>query len=385
MSNHKSDSGYNSITRGAFWASIAFYGLIALEFFYMVSPFAAYIYGVYGPGLEWLNQSGITRWLIGFFMPHIARETSSFFITWHETIGALFLVAGLAGFLTGAYQIYMSKLKRKGAVVGGVYRTIRHPQYLALMIASFGMLLIWPRYLVVFGFVTICFAYYLLARMEERICRQKFPGYAEYCEKTGMFLPHRFERTLFRFNLPSGQIKRAFSLAVFYLVSLLIAFGLARGIHIHSINSLYTYTTGKEVYLSIGRLSPETIENLAAIAASDPEVHERLREYSEETERFINYVMPVDIYVSEIPMYIPDGARTGHRLPSRENQGRYKIVYTIAEFGRDRTSSGLNILRHAVNKSAVIEVWLDRNRQSIERIIDPQRMDVYHGMPVPVF
>jgi hypothetical protein len=39
-------------TRSAFWASAAFYGLIAFEFFYMFSPFAVYLYGVYGPGLK---------------------------------------------------------------------------------------------------------------------------------------------------------------------------------------------------------------------------------------------------------------------------------------------------------------------------------------------
>lgn len=37
--------------RRALWASSVFYVLIAFEFFYMASPFAAYFYAVYGPGL----------------------------------------------------------------------------------------------------------------------------------------------------------------------------------------------------------------------------------------------------------------------------------------------------------------------------------------------
>ncbi|MCC5906853.1 MAG: hypothetical protein JJU13_11630 [Balneolaceae bacterium] len=73
-----------------------------------------------------------------------------------------------------AVRIYWNKLKKRGAVTDGIYRHIRHPQYLALMIASFGMVLIWPRYLVLFGFITVCFAYYFLARMEEKICEDKF-------------------------------------------------------------------------------------------------------------------------------------------------------------------------------------------------------------------
>jgi len=41
-------------------ASGAFYLLIAFEFFYMASPFAAYFYAVYGPGLDGLQAWGLS-------------------------------------------------------------------------------------------------------------------------------------------------------------------------------------------------------------------------------------------------------------------------------------------------------------------------------------
>ena len=82
----------------------AFYILIAFEFLYMASPFAAYFYGVYGPGLDWLQGSGATSWLIQFFMPHLVEETTSFAIDFHETVGSLLFVGGLAAFAaTGKY------------------------------------------------------------------------------------------------------------------------------------------------------------------------------------------------------------------------------------------------------------------------------------------
>ena len=192
-----------NVTRSAFWASILFYGFIAFELFYMFSPFAAYIYSIYGPGLEVLNLSGSTSWLISFFMPHIARETQSVFITWHEVLGMTLFLGGFVAFLFGAAQIYWNKLMKRGAVFSGVYHYIRHPQYLTLMISSFGMVLVWPRYLVLFGFITICFAYFFLARIEERKCRQKFAGYEDYCSQTGMFLPLAVEQ-LFHY-LPRPQ------------------------------------------------------------------------------------------------------------------------------------------------------------------------------------
>ena len=63
--------------RRALFASGAFYALVAFEFFYMASPFGAYLYAVYGPGLDWLEASGSTSWLIQFFLPHLVEETSS--------------------------------------------------------------------------------------------------------------------------------------------------------------------------------------------------------------------------------------------------------------------------------------------------------------------
>lgn len=123
MEQEKNNSTKN-VTRSAFWASILFYGLIAFEFFYMFNHFAAYIYSIYRQGLDTLNLSGSTSWLISFFMPHIARETQSVFITWHEMIGMALFLGGFAAFLIGAAQIYWSKLKNSGAVFGGIYNRI---------------------------------------------------------------------------------------------------------------------------------------------------------------------------------------------------------------------------------------------------------------------
>ena len=90
--------------RRALWASSVFYVLIAFEFFYMASPFAAYLYSVYGPGLDWLQASGTTSWMIQFFMPHFVEETRSVLIDVHEFIGAVLLIGGTFGFAISAIQ-----------------------------------------------------------------------------------------------------------------------------------------------------------------------------------------------------------------------------------------------------------------------------------------
>lgn len=378
----------NKTRRGIFWASIGFYALVAFEFFYMFSPFAVYFYGVYGPGLEMLNLSQSTSWLIRFFMPHIVRETQSFWINWHEIMGGIFFAGGIAGFAIGAVQIYWSKLTRKTeAVSGGIYQWIRHPQYLALMISSWGMVLLWPRYLVLFGFITVCFAYFFLARTEEKICREKFPGYDEYCAKTGMFLPLKTERLFQNIPWPKKRIWKIAATISLYIILLFVSLGTANVIHRQSIQSLYTYsdTEEQEVYVSLGRFESNKIARLAEIVESNEEVKDRLSDYRGNHTKLINYVMPTDLLVSEVPMFIPEGRAPSHQSPSGLEQSRYKIIYTVAEFGRQKPINDRDILLHAVNKSSILEVWINRETDEVEKILNPIEDQYYNGMPVPVF
>lgn len=176
------------------WAASAFYALIAFEFFYMASPFAAYFYSVYGPGMDWLQGLPIADWTLWFILPHLVEDTRSVLLNYVELLGLILLFGGLLAFAVGVFQVYRAKLKKAGAVTGGVYRYIRHPQYSALIMASLGMFLVWPRFLVLFSTACVILAYVLLARSEERQCLRSFPQYAGYMARTGMFWPRVLKR-----------------------------------------------------------------------------------------------------------------------------------------------------------------------------------------------
>ena len=366
--------------RRALWASGAFYALIAFEFFYMASPFAAYFYGVYGPGLDWLEGSETTSWLIRFFMPHLVEETTSWPVDVHEWAGRVLFLGGLAGFAIGAVQVYGAKLRGKGAVTGGVYRHIRHPQYLALIVASIGMMLLWPRYLVVVATVTVIFAYIGLARAEERLCRARFPGYAGYAARTGMFLPPRFS---LRFAPPAGE-SRAARLAFWGLAySAALGFGLlvASGIRAHAIGSLYVHEAPEGVYLSVVRIADEDLAAIAEIARAAPAAEAAL---SGRTQ-LIAYVLPRAMYVSEIPMVLPPGAKFAHRIPPGRDPARYKIVFTQAVFGDSGGHSGRDIIRRAVNKKPLAEIHVDFGARKATATFPPPAKPFYGNRQVPVF
>jgi protein-S-isoprenylcysteine O-methyltransferase Ste14 len=371
-------------TRGVSWTSAAFYLLVAFEFFYMVSPFAAYLYAVYGPGLDWLAGNAAANWLICFFLPHVVARTTSPLVNAAAIVGSVLFVVGIVAFLVGAVQIYSSKLLRKGSVQGGVYRWIRHPQYLALLTASLGMVLVWPRFLVLFGFVTVVFAYVALARAEERACARQFPDYEAYMERTGMFVPYPLESPFRR--LPRAR-SVGFRIALWvssYVVALGVTALIGLAAQSHAVNSLYAHYTEDAAYISVGPLSEAQIVELAGIATREPRVATAVDEAGEGA-RFINYILPTEMYVSEIPMHLPEDAATGHTFPEDHDPSSYKIVFTEAEFGPGAPPSSVAIVTEALNKWPVVEAWIDLAAGSVVRVFPPPPDAFYDGMPVPIF
>lgn len=370
--------------KGASRASTAFYLLVAFEFFYMVSPFAAYLYAVYGPGLDWLSDVPGASRAVSFFLPHVVAHTTSPLVNAAEIIGGVFFAAGVGAFAIGAVQVYVSKLRRKGSVQRGAYRWIRHPQYLALMVASFGMVLVWPRFLVLFGFVTVAFVYVALARAEERVCLRQFPEYAAYRARTGMFLPRPLEAPFRLLPRPRRRALRVGLWALCYLAAMGAATFAARAVQSHAVGSLYAYYTEAAAYVSVGAMPEAQIAELAEVAMRDARVAAALRDAGE-AERFINYVLPTEMYVSEIPMHLPEGVTTGHTFPRDHDPDRYKIVFTKADFGPGPAPASTTILEEALNKSPVVEAWIDRATEQVVRVFPPPADPLYDGMPVPLF
>lgn len=363
-----------------FWTAFAFYALIAFEFFYMASPFAAYFYSVYGPGMDWLQALPVADWTLWFFLPHLVEDTRSSLINIAEAFGVLLFFGGLAGFAIGAFQVYRSKLRGTGAVTGGIYHNIRHPQYAALIIASLGMLLVWPRFLVLFSTACVILAYVLLARAEERQCLRQFPDYGAYMVKTGMFFPGILPKSSASGTVPS--IGRTTVVLSVFCISIVLATLVAFGIRSAAISSLYTVETDTGVFLSVAKIDQQDLSTLAEVALADADVKNAINTANADG-RVLAYVLPTQMYVSEIPMDLPPGETFGHSVPRDADPARWKVVLTKAEFGAG--SEGTDIIREAINKVALIEVHIDLSSRDIERRLAPPKDAFYNGRQVPIF
>ena len=381
---HAEKPGSTAPARSLFWASAAFYVLIAFEFFYMASPFAAYFYAVYGPGMDGLQSFGLADWTLWFFLPHIVEDTRSPLIDHAETLGLVLFLGGLVAFVVGAVQVYRAKLTGRGAVTGGLYRAVRHPQYTALILASLGMLLLWPRFLVLFATVAMVFAYVALARVEEAACAARFPGYAAYRERTGMFVPRSWTAWAPHPRLRlETRWQRALAWAAAFVLVASLATAAAFGVRQLTVSSLHTLRTEEATYLSVAEIGGGDLARVAGVAEGSPAVRAVLDVLPGDAA-VIAYVLPTEMYVSEVPMHLPPGERFGHAVPRDRDPARWKVVFARAEFAEAGRPAGA-VLARAVNKHPLVEAHVDLAAGAVEATHPPPDTAYYSGRQVPVF
>ena len=75
-------------------------------------------------------------------------------------------------------------------VTDSIYRYVRHPQYLGLIVITVGLLIQWPTIITLAMWPVLVLMYYRLAKKEEKEAGEAFgERYEEYKRNTPMFLP----------------------------------------------------------------------------------------------------------------------------------------------------------------------------------------------------
>lgn len=360
------------------------YTLIVLEILFMVSPFAAYYYSIYATPLNALQNSPHTAWLTMYLLPHFSY-TDSWLANGLILLSWPLILLGIVLFVVGFCQIYWSKFTGKGAVEKGLYRHIRHPQYVALAIIGLGTSLYWSRFIVVIAFVSMLCIYVFLARIEESICLQKFgEPYREYMNRTGMFLPRSLEERWHGLHLQlprSPWPKSAVAIGIYALV-LALTIGAAQWLRGHVIDSLLVDDGDARATVFLAPLSPRTREAVMDLIDDG------------ELPGSIAYVAPSSWRIPELGFAGTAGERehagirellhpTTHGNPLSFDEDRVTVLLADASMARGN-AQGLDRLKQALNVQPIEFVELDT---AAGAVIDrrPAAEGYWAGIPVPTF
>jgi protein-S-isoprenylcysteine O-methyltransferase Ste14 len=256
-----------------FGGIILLYFIIELEVLIMISPFAAFFYAAFNPFLLFLAKWPTTRWLADFFLPHMVLPPGLLLKT-VRVAGSVLFVGGAVGFLLCAGQVYFKKLARRGPAVGGLYRWIRHPQYVTLALTGLGLAILWPRFLTIVLWTVMVGLYYLLARDEERRMVTHFgDSYLNYMARTGMFVPRTVEQAVGKMPFPRSAALRA---SVGFALIAALAVGGAFALRAYTVAHLPLWSSGRVVALSVLPGDTVMLEHRMADLLELPEVKDRL-------------------------------------------------------------------------------------------------------------
>lgn len=274
-------------------AVILFYLAIAFEVIVMITPFTVYFYSLYAPILNRLEANPWTSWLTAFFLPHITY-TGDPLLTALAYLGPVLLGTGLAIFFVCAFRVYSAELLRLGVVSRGLYRCIRHPQYLGLAIAGLGLLLYWPRFIILVFYLSMLFIYHLLARNEEgRMLRRYGEGYRRYMDRVPMFLPGNLGGWLFE-KLAGRIERRGLALSLLYGIVLVGGVGSAFLLRGYAERQVPILFNNDLVVVSLTPGNAEGMGRMIETAMKSPEVAARLATFHPEGHTLVAYILPQD-------------------------------------------------------------------------------------------
>jgi len=347
------------------WAIVA-YCLIGIEIIIMISPFALYFYSVYGPVLQALAASPLTSWSTEFFLPHLVFPDDPLIRA--ISLLQVLMVVGLLLFALAAISLYYGRFTGKGVVARSFYGKVRHPQYLFLAISGFGLMLYWPRFIILIMYITMLFVYYVLARNEEWRMQQEQPeAYENYMAQTPMFLPGEPGGRLYR--LLFGRIQpKWLGIVVAYCLTVTLAVLLAFALRSHTVRTLpMVRAADSRLIVSVFPRPSQEIQAVYQAALGSAQVREALQG----KEANAVYLLPGDFFLNAL-LTEEDRRFSDHML---------ERFPEILEWHQHRFSGGLGrFFRIFYN---YVRTWgsVETNYE-VERLIF-MRVDDVSGRPVP--
>jgi protein-S-isoprenylcysteine O-methyltransferase Ste14 len=369
----------------------------------MISPFAAYFYSFYSPIIDYLYNSRYTNWMTEFFLPHFVFFKNPLM----QIVGIIQMLTFFSGiflFLYAAIPLYWAKFRRKGIVTRGIYYKLRHPQYLGLGIAGFGLLLYWPRFLILILYVSMLFVYYLLARNEEqRMINQYGESYQEYMKRVPMFLPKNIGGKIYTSLLGSIGSK-TIGIIILYFSILCLSIGLAFTLRSFSINKVpFIQMDGFSIISVLPEQKADVIQMFDLLKRDD-----RLKNLLTDKRPNLAYIMPSDFFLMAIvtdmerlyPIEFerPRGGNTLIRFVKiflnytkmqlgiyEDSHGLRRIIFISVKDRDGKVLEGKSIFSPGSRRFPLFLIDFDMDKKEIISIQELKPRHKWGDTPMPIF
>jgi len=232
-------------------------------------------------------------------------------------------------------------------------------------------------------FISLLFVYYLLARAEENECARKFgDSYLKYKKSTFMFFPVKI--TFIKY-IPAKRWQRISMLSGLFIIVIISAVQIADFFKQKSIDALYLkYHDETGIFLSVFEKNDRQFSQIIDLVNPTNIHYSKSANY--EQESFINYILPEDMYISEIPMYKPEDA-PNHIFSHQYSVQNLKVIVTKAKLKEEIENQDYkSILLNALSLNPIAEIHIDLFKMKISETRPLTQKNIrYKNIPEPIF
>lgn len=187
-------------------------------------------------------------------------------------------------------------------------------------------------------------------------------------------------------SLSTSGPKKFTAFLVIYGMILASALAIAFALRNYSLSKIATSSSANSVTIAAAFMKGTDLEQILAIALKNQEVQERLdMAGSGKPETYLNYVVPLEWYLPDIPVEnIPTGFR-GHHQPDDYDRDLYKVLITREKLRTGKPLTGLNIIKNTYGRDPVVLVKVNKARGEVIGIETPPPHVRWGDIPTPLF
>lgn len=166
-------------------------------------------------------------------------------------------------------------------------------------------------------------------------------------------------------------------------MTLNISFAVATSLKAYSIENLYSYESDG-YWLSIFKMEETQFSVIRSILENNPKIVSLMLSKAGDKKDLINYVVPAEMYISEIPMVEPANFSC-HELPENYNPNLIKVIVTQGVYKNKHHLRGARLLEKVRILKPILEVHLDIGSHKVLKLIKLPDEPRYQNIPEPIF